>query len=70
MKKTLFLWLALGATTTAFAQSPDGITGASAVQTGQTKNKGESIIYKGNTTYDWKDGKNRTQGTGLPPDTV
>ena len=38
MKKTLFLWLALGATTTAFAQSPDGITGASAVQTGQTKN--------------------------------
>ena len=51
MKKTLFLWLALGATTTAFAQSPDGITGASAVQTGQTKNKGESIIYKGNTLH-------------------
>lgn len=44
MKRTLFLWLALGATTTAFTQSPDGITGASAVQTGQTKNKGESII--------------------------
>ena len=51
MKKTLFLWLALGATTTAFTQSPDGITGASAVQTGQTKNKGESIIYKGNTLH-------------------
>ena len=51
MKKTLFLWLALGATTTAFTHSPDGITGASAVQTGQTKNKGESIIYKGNTLH-------------------
>ena len=51
MKRTLFLWLALGATTTAFTQSPDGITGASAVQTGQTKNKGESIIYKGNTLH-------------------
>ena len=51
MKKTLFLWLALGATTTAFTQSPDGITGASAVQTGQMKNKGESIIYKGNTLH-------------------
>ena len=49
MKRTLFLWLALGATTTAFTQSPDGIT--SAVQTGQTKNKGESIIYKGNTLH-------------------
>ena len=43
MKKTLFLWLALGATTTAFAQSPDGITGASAVQTGQTKENLSSI---------------------------
>ena len=26
MKKTLFLWLALGATVTAFAQSLNGIT--------------------------------------------
>lgn len=51
MKKTLFLWLALGATVTAFAQSPNGITKTSAVQTGQTKNKGESIIYKRNTLH-------------------
>lgn len=41
MKKTLFLWLALGATTTAFAQSPDGITGASAVR--KTKENLSSI---------------------------
>ena len=34
-----------------FRPIPDGITGASAVQTGQTKNKGESIIYKGNTLH-------------------
>ena len=51
MKKTLFLWLALGATVTAFAQSPKDSTKTSAVQTGQTKNKGESIIYKRNTLH-------------------
>ena len=70
MKKTLFLWLALGATTTAFAQSPDGITGPRPYKRDRRKIRENLSSIREHPTYDWKDGKNRTQGTGLPPDTV
>ena len=51
MKRTLFLWLALGSHHNRFHPIPRWHHRASAVQTGQTKNKGESIIYKGNTPH-------------------
>lgn len=47
MKKVFFLWLAMGIAANVFSQSPDGVTGATITQATQTKNKGESIVYKG-----------------------
>ena len=51
MKRTLFCGWHWEPPQPLSPNPPDGITGASAVQTGQTKNKGESIIYKGNTLH-------------------
>lgn len=64
MKKTFLLCLALGIAVNAFSQSPDGITGASNVQAGQTKNQGETIVQKGNILH--TTGKMVTVGSKAP----